>query len=416
MASHATSARTRDGTRTCTTLLPVADRDRLGAGAPQVGLVRAQVDRDLAVRAPHSRTLRRDARSRPARRSAGAPPRREGRPPLLRLAAFAARATVGAPAMAKNESDRATRPLVAHRPFLCPISPPVSHDSLMRRRLPLVLTAPQLGPGLRRRCGRWQWSRSRPFSRADGPTSGRRPPARRARRPRSSNAAALPPAPPRVPPLEGIDLTRIALGGRRSDRAGRRAPGGAPHARPRAPARRRSDHGGATTSPRPRWCSSTSRRASSSPMRATSSTASNARPLRRGDRPFGERLQDRHRRRPRRGRRPLARRRASATRAASRRSSPATSRTIRTATAGARRSPARWGTAPTPSSRKLALHDLKRAVARGDGQPPRLRRAGPLRRPGSAERARRSPPIRSATRERPPASGTPRSLRSRPCG
>ena len=34
-------------------VLPVADRDRFSAGAPQIGLVRAQVDRDLGVRAPH---------------------------------------------------------------------------------------------------------------------------------------------------------------------------------------------------------------------------------------------------------------------------------------------------------------------------------------------------------------------------
>ena len=63
---------------------------------------------------------------------------------------------------------------------------------------------------------------------------------------------------------------------------------------------------------------------------------------------------------------------------------------------------------------KLALHDLKRRVARGDGVAIRLR-ASRSRSTSPSRRARStSRPIRSATRARPPASGTRRSRRSRP--
>ena len=113
--------------------------------------------------------------------------------------------------MAKNESDRATQPRVCIGHFFAPFPTPVSHDSLMRWRLPLVLTAPRLGPGAAiagAAVGAVAiaalLARGRPHV---GATTSAAPSPAVAIVERTS----LLPAPLRVPPLEGIDLTRIAL-------------------------------------------------------------------------------------------------------------------------------------------------------------------------------------------------------------
>ena len=138
-----------------------------------------------------------------------------------------------------------------------------------------------------------------------------------------------------------------------------------------------------------------------------------ARPLRRGDRAVGQRLQDRHGRGARRGRAPRARhqavllgRRAAHQRRRSRRGPAA-----RPLVHDARR--ARWAAASTRCSRASRKRAPDAGAARGDGATLRLRRALRVRRARAAGRAAHARASRWSSRARRRASGTRRCRRCR---